>query len=205
MKYRFIENAIAYDGTQLRSLHNYLEHGLLGDSVVSWVGSCDISFDHMVDGEDLLDRSAIRGGKMVHFIVEVFHEPLSFAVALQRLMASIVADCVERELIVESNEKELRTLNSTRLFRREGDDLFSGERKFSISIATASPVSVLIHFAFNVNNQNTPVATFALEDFTASPAAADTLAKTCAVSVMQALTKEMASLREATCKVKWVK
>ena len=29
--------------------------------------------------------------------------------------------------------------------RREGDDLYAGERKLSVSIATASPVSTLMH------------------------------------------------------------
>ena len=82
MKTHWCEDEFAYDGTQLRSLFAYLEYGHLGDSIVSWAGPCEISFDHMVDGEDLRDQSPIRGSKMLHFIVECFDTQLFGGVAL---------------------------------------------------------------------------------------------------------------------------
>ncbi|MEK6556365.1 MAG: DUF366 family protein, partial [Bdellovibrionota bacterium] len=44
MKQKWIEKEFKYDGTQLASLFNYLNYGIVGDSIVSWIGPCDISF-----------------------------------------------------------------------------------------------------------------------------------------------------------------
>jgi uncharacterized protein len=189
---KFIEKEVPYDGTQLRSLFAYLDHGLLGDSIVAWVGSCDIDFAHMVDGEDILAKSEIRGGRMVHFIVEKFQATLSEMVALQRLLASVVKDVlVDRE-------------NGLPRFpiRRSGDDVYlmlpDGEGKLSISIATVSPSSGLLHFAVNVTNEGTPVKTASLEDLRFA-------AREFAELVMKSFSIECISIREATMKVKWVR
>jgi len=186
MKSLLLKNKIKYDGTQLRSLYGYLEHKILGDSIVAFRGACDVSFDEMVDGEDLLAKSAIRGSDMVHFIIEHFGMGLPEAVGRQRLFASIVKDAVE----AVSDEK----------FVREGDDLFWKKGKFSISIATVSPVSALIHFAFNVSNKGTPVETSSLEDF---KLVGDW--EKIAQKVVSSYVSEDASIREAACKVRWVK
>ncbi len=186
MKSKFLVHEFPYDGTQLRSLFAYLDHKVQGDSVVSWIGSCSGSFDHMVDGEDFLAGSAIAGARMVHFIIEKFHTPLFAAVAVQRLFAAICLDLL-REL-APSHASDLR---------REGDDLYLREGKLSISIATVSPVSSLIHFAVNCTNDGTPVKTACLEDLKITPAKF-------AEEAMCRLTAEIASIEEATVKVKWV-
>jgi len=185
MKAKFLESHDKYDGTQLASLKNYLNHGLLGDSIVSWIGPCDISFEHMVDGEDLLAKAQIAGSQMVHFIIEKFDISLFAAVGLQRLLASIVRDY-------------LHTHGSDKTLFRDGDDIFSRDRKLSISIATQSPVSSLIHFAVNVSNEGTPVKTLSLEDLGVEPQAF-------AREIMERFCKEVDSITEATQKVKWVK
>lgn len=193
---KFIDKEFAYDGTQLRSLYAYLDHGLLGDSIVAWIGPCDISFEHMVDGEDLLTKSEIRGGRMVHFIAEKFQATLPEMVALQRLLASIAKD------IIVAKENTNQNGSPRFAIRREGDDLYvalpDGEGKLSISIATVSPSSGLLHFAVNVTNAGTPVKTAALEDLKFS-------AREFAELVIAAFARECASIREATMKVKWVR
>lgn len=189
MKSKFIEENILYDGSQLASLQAYLKHGLLGDSIVAWIGPCNVSVEHMVDGEDLLAKATIAGDKMVHFIIEKFDSSLLAAVGLQRLLASIVKDVLMRE----SGE---RTLAQTLI--RDGDDIFSGDRKLSISIATQSPISSLIHFAVNVTNKGTPVKTLSLEDLKIEP-------KVFARMVMDAFVNEVGTIVEATQKVRWVK
>lgn len=189
MKQKFLNSTEKYDGAQLISLRNYLEHGLLGDSVVAWIGACDVSFEHMVDGEDLLQNARIAGAQMLHFIVEKFDISLFAAVGLQRLFAAIV---MQQLRLVSTN----RALAQTMV--RQGDDLYCDERKLSISIATQSPVSSLIHFAVNVNNVDTPVATLALEDLGVDP-------KVFAQDVMTQFCQEVTSIHEATCKVRWVK
>ncbi len=190
MQYRWIKDSFNYDGTQLRSLYAYLEHGLLGDSVVAWAGPCQIDFQHMVDGEDLLAQSPITGDRMLHFIVEKFDCPLWGAVALQRLMASLCQDLVAEMGLVDKGCRDLR---------REGDDLYLGENKLSISIATQSPVSSLIHFAVNLTNEGTPVPTLCLQDLGVQGESEF------AEKLMDRLCQEVESITQATRKVKWVR
>jgi len=192
MKSQFVEKEFAYDGTQLRSLFGYLDHRIMGDSIVSWVGSCDISFEHMVDGEDLLEESLIAGGRMVHFIIEKFHTSLIAGVALQRLFASICQDILREKARISMPQPEVTTL------RREGDDIFYADGKMSISIATLSPVSCLIHFAINCSNKGTPVKTASLQDLGINEAVFARLA-------MERFVAEIHSIEEATTKVKWVR
>ena len=192
MKSLWIDQQFAYDGTQLRSLFAYLDHKTLGDSIVAWRGSCDISFDHMVDGEDLNAKSEIRGGDMLHFIIEKFDMKLNGAVYMQRLLAAHAFDLVRESLSSQGK------LADTVKLRREGDDIYFSEQKFSISIATVSPVSALVHFAVNVSNENTPVMTVSLKDFTIDPVKF-------AKNLLERFAKEAESAEEASKKVKWVK
>ncbi len=150
------ESEALYDGHQLRSLYAYLHHNLLGDSIIGWIGPCDIPFENMVDGEDLIAQSRICGASMVHLIIEKFDSTLAFGVATQRLLASMCKDLLEE-------------LASDHALIRKGDDLFEGNRKLSISIASQSPTSTMIHFALNVLNTGTPVPTLALEDLNIEP------------------------------------
>lgn len=183
MKSKWITEKIKYDGTQLKSLFAYLEHGVLGDSIVSWVGPCQVSFDHMVDGEDLRERAAIRGGQMLHFVIEIFHQNLFSGVLLQRLFTSIVAD-------------EIFTATKGQVqMKRTGDDLYFKKKKLSISIAAVTVQSVMIHFAVNVVNEGTPVPTCALKDFGINP-------KSFSEAVMKKLVAEIVSIKEATVKVR---
>lgn len=188
MKSRFLNEEFTYDGTQLVSLWNYLQHKILGDSIVSWVGPCNISFDHMVDGEDLLAEAPIAGDKMLHFIVEKFDCSLFAAVGLQRLLASLVLETLRNS---SGNPDVVKLI-------RDGDDIFLGKNKLSISIATQSPVSSLIHFAVNITNSGTPVPTLSLEDL-------QVRSREFAEEIMARFSKEVESITIATQKVRWVK
>ena len=185
MKLKFIKKSFAYTGQQLRPHFAYEGFGLLGNSIVAWVGACEIPFEHMVDLEDVLAKSPIRGDKMLHFIAEVFNQNLFSAVALQRLLASIVKDEIENRLGTKS----------TIQLKREGDDIYWDEKKLSISIASISAVSTQIHFAVNVTNKNTPVKTCSLDDFKIN---VENFAKT----ILEKFTKEFTSIEEATMKVR---
>lgn len=181
MKTCWIEKEFAYDGSQLKSLFTYLNFKVQGDSISAWIGACDIPDEHMLDGEDLVAGEEIRGGKMLHFIVEKFGQNLFSGVALQRLLASIAKDLLEE-------------LTKTKI-KREGDDLYWNDGKMSISIATQSPVSTLIHFAVNINNENTPVKTAALDDLGLEPIPF-------AKELMNRFSQETASIQVATEKVR---
>jgi hypothetical protein len=183
MKSLFLTKKEKYTGQQLEPLRNYLVHKLLGDSVVSWIGACDVSFEHMVDGEDLLAQDKICGDLMLHFVFEIFSQSLATGVFLQRLFASVCKDEIEQH----SGKKLLR----------KGDDLYWNGKKLSISIAAPSVNSVLVHFALNISNEGTPVKTCSLEDFKIDP-------KKMALSVMKKFCHEYESILTATQKVRSV-
>ena len=189
MKTKLVKKNFAYTGDQLKPHFAYESYGLLGNSIVAWQGACDIPFKNMVDWEDVLAKSPIRGGRMLHFIVEVFNQSLFSAVSLQRILAAIIKDELERRALANGTLK-----NRARLIR-SGDDVFFGEKKISISIASISPVSTQIHFAVNINNKNTPVATASLEDFKIN---VDVFAK----SILKSFSTEFQSIEMATQKVK---
>ena len=158
MKEMFIDKEMKYDGSQLRSLFAYMNYGLQGDSIVSWIGPCDIPSENIIDGEDLRAGSEIRGSKMLHFIVELFDVSLITGVVVQRLFAAEVA-------------RRILSYGGEGLVVRRGDDIYIGspERKFNISIATCSPISTLIHFAINISQKDTPVPTASLDEFQLDP------------------------------------
>lgn len=189
MKIQWLDSSELYDGTQLRSLFAYMKLGVQGDSAVAWRGPCEVAWDHMVDGEDLRARSPIAGADMVHFIVEIFDCRLVTAVALQRLLASLTLELLREKA---GNQELAQKLT------RSGDDLFADSRKLSISIATVSPVSALIHFAVNVTNEGTPVPTLALRDLQIEP---PKLAR----ALLERFQAEVESIIGATQKVNWVK
>lgn len=183
MKTQFIDESFKYDGTQLRPLFAYLQYQILGNSVVSWIGPCDIPIEHMVDGEDLLAGAEIRGQEMLHFIFEIFDRELVTGVFLQRLFASLVRDQIEAK--------------TGKSLRRSGDDLYWDDRKLSISIATKSTNSVMVHFAMNVVNDGTPVATCSLQDLKLEP-------KAFALDLLSLVSEEYENILEASYKVRSV-
>jgi len=189
MQKRWIETGFAYDGSQLHSLFAYLGYGILGDSIVAWRGPCKVSFETMVDGEDLLAQSAIEGSDMVHFIVEKFDCDLYAGVGFQRLLSAMAIDVLK----VLSPQRDL-----VQKLERRGDDIFLGTKKLSISVATRSPNSVMIHFAVNVSNEGTPVETLSLTDISVKP-------QEFAEKLMTVFLNEMGDIQDATRKVRSVR
>lgn len=183
MQGKFVFEKDTYTGDQLRPLFAYMKHGILGDSIVAWVGPCKVSDKFMKDGEDLRAGAKIEGDQMVHFIVELFDTDLFGAVALQRLLTSLAKD-------------QLQTLTKAKPveFAREGDDIFVGEKKLSISIATRGVYSSLIHFAVNCVSTGAPVPVCSLSDFGIEP-------KIFAEAIIDAFVKEVVSIQEARKKV----
>ena len=147
MKTHLVAERVDYDGTQIHSLWAYRSFGVQGDSLVAFLGGCEIPLGNMVDLEDVRAKSRIASPLMLHFIGEHFDRDLEKAVLRQRLLAAIVRDELGGEV------------------RRDGDDLFLGPGKLSISIATLTPVSSKIHFGINVQRAlDVGVETRALQD-----------------------------------------
>lgn len=156
MQYRYIEKTIRYDGAQLKSLYAYVNHRIHGDSIIAFSGPCDVSLDHMIDAEDFVVNAKIQSNKMLHFIVEIFNHNLTTAVSLQRLLVTVV-----QALLLEKGH----------YLTRDGDDLYFEKNKLSVSIASRSAISAMIHLGINIENEGTPVPTCSLKDFAIEPVA----------------------------------
>ena len=197
MKCLWLDEKNKYDGSQLQPLNNYLKHGVLGDSVVSWAGACELKPQYIIDGEDLKSGAKISGDLMLHFILELFQYPLSGAVALQRLMGELLMDQVRGSsrkgpVIYQS---ENRNFMDSQL-RRMGDDIYQDRKKLNISVATCSRLSSLIHFGVNITNEGTPVPTCCLTDF------GITDEKKFALDFMETLREEFIGMEKARMKVR---
>ena len=150
MEYFINHKPLNYDGSQLQSLFTYKNFGLKGDSVTVFRGSCRVEQNEMVDMEDVLAQDWIYSEDMLHFIVEHFELDLEKTIIRQRLLIATIKEELEKAGVLG--------------LRRSGDDLFLEDKKLSVSIATLSPVSTMIHCGLNVKHDNTPIPTIGLAD-----------------------------------------
>lgn len=183
---KYVDSVKHYDGTQLGSLWAFRNFGFQGDSIVSFRGSCDVSIKHMVDLADVRANDSIYSEDMLHFIVEHFDMDLEKTIVRQRLLISII-----KELLEELTGCKLK---------RSGDDLYLNTRKLSVSIATLSPVSSMIHTGINISSKNTPVPTVSTLDL-GWPV---THCQELATEIANRYAAEMDSIKLARCKVRGV-
>lgn len=182
MRTVWLEEPMTYDGSQLRAHWAFKATGVVGDVLVAFRGACRLPVTEIADLEDVAGPG-IAGDDMVHCILETFDDrDLGRGVLRQRLLAADAAE-VLRELAPQAG------------LRRRGDDLFVGVGKLSISVASCSQVSSLIHFAVNVSNAGTPVATASLADLGVEPAVF-------ARALLERVAAEQATLQAARCKVR---
>ena len=196
---KFISEPILYDGTQLSSHWIYKNFDILGHAIVAFMGPCDVSLSKMVDLEDVKKNSPIYSQLMLHFIGEFFDLDLEKTVYRQRLLMAAIKDGLEK--LSRSPAPAFTGVNSGGVhsphFIRYGDDLFDGDFKLTVSIATSSSISTLIHAGINIDSQNTPVPTRGLQDYGFSP-------EICANEILERFKSELESSWLARCKVKEV-
>ncbi len=174
-----------YDGSQLASHWIFDTAGITGNACVAFIGGCNISLEHMVDLADKKDKCKIFSREMLHFIAERFDTSLDEMVLHQRLLVSIIADTIRQHQPCLS-------------ITRKGNDLFDIDSKLNVSIATASPVSMLLHVGVNIRSDGTPVKTKGLKDYGIEP-------KTFAEEVLKSYKEEIEGIKIARAKVRWVK
>lgn len=146
---------LTYDGSQLSTA--FLDEHARGapDAVLTFLGPADVPVEHLVDLEDADAGAVIYSPRMAHILVEHRGLALPEAVLCQRLLGRIAADWIGERAGVH--------------VRVRGDDLFVDDGKLSVSVATRSPRSALIHFAVNVLVEGTPVRTAGLRDLRIAP------------------------------------
>lgn len=142
MKTKFIQEEIKYIGSQLAPHWIYKNFRIQGDAIVAFKGECEVKLSEMVDIEDVINNEPIYSKYMLSFISEQFNIGLVEGVLRQRLLICIIKEILE--------EKGF-------LVKRKGDDLFFENKKLSVSIATKSVTSILIHTGLNILSENAPI------------------------------------------------
>jgi hypothetical protein len=180
--------SITYDGRQLGPHWLYRRFDVLGDAIAAFVGPCRVELTEMVDLEDVKAAAPIYSPLMLHCIAEFFHTDLELAVYRQRLFI-----VTAKELLEEATGRRVQ---------RRGDDLYltrpdGTPGKLSVSIATASPTSTLIHTGFNIETEGTPVPTVGLAELGVEVA-------TFAPELLRRYAAEVQDIWLARCKVRAV-
>ncbi len=114
---------------------------------------------------------------------EFFGRSLREGVLIQRLFMAVLC---------ESLNVRLPGANP---IHRDGDDLFVKDQKLSVSIVTASPVSLLLHTGINIDSEGAPVAATGLQ-------ALGILPDEWVPSVLERFANEMNSMDWACAKVR---
>ena len=142
MKTKFIEEEIKYIGSQLSPHWIYKNFKIQGDAIVAFQGECKVDLSEMVDIEDVINNEPIYSKYMLSFITEQFGVGIYEGVFRQRLLICIIKELLE--------EKGIFVV-------RNGDDLMIDGKKLSVSIATKSLTSILIHTGLNILSEGAPV------------------------------------------------
>lgn len=184
MKTKFLDKDIKYIGSQLAPHWIYKNFGIQGDSIVAFIGECDVKLSEMVDIEDVINNEPIYSKSMLSFISEQFGIGLVEGVFRQRLLICIIKELLEKRGV---------------FVVRNGDDLMIDGKKLSVSIATKSTTSVLIHTGLNILSDGAPVAASGLS----SELGIDDI-KDFAIEIMARYSEEIEDIILASTKVRGV-
>lgn len=149
MKTLFTEEQIKYEGWQLSPHWIYKNFKIQGDAIVGFTGECEVKLFEMVDIEDVINNEPIYSKNMLSFITEQFNVNLVEGVFRQRLLICIIKEALEKRGIK---------------LERSGDDLYVNGKKLTVSIATKSLTSILIHTGININSEGAPIEACGLEN-----------------------------------------
>ncbi len=149
MKTLLIDKEIKYEGWQLAPHWIYKNFKIQGDVIVAFTGECEVNLTEMVDIEDVINNEPIYSKNMLSFITEQFNVDLVEGVFRQRLLVCIIKEALEKRGI-----KVIRS----------GDDLYIEDKKLTVSIATKSLTSILIHTGININSEGAPIKACGLEN-----------------------------------------
>ena len=149
MKTLLIDENVKYEGWQLAPHWIYKNYKIMGDAIVAFKGECEVKLTEMVDIEDVVNNEPIYSKNMLSFITEQFNVELVEGVFRQRLLICTIKEALEKRGFIVS---------------RNGDDLFVRGKKLTVSIATKSLTSVLIHTGINIDSNGAPVAACGLEN-----------------------------------------
>ena len=144
-----LSEAIIYDGSQIAGRYTTEKYGVFGETILIFRGGMRLSPDEMVDIKDIvreshLNKILISSDDSLHFIIEEFDiQPPNMEVEYYRLqvLSQIVIE-VLREAGIEIS--------------RKGTDMYVGDKKLNVAIATTGISSSKIHFGINIASTGFP-------------------------------------------------
>lgn len=140
----YVHNKVLkYNGTQLTSMFPYkLSKGT--SNIVAFRGPMDVRIGEMIDSEDVVKNDPIWSDDAINFILELPFTNIVGAVAIQRTIIHLFA----------AYFNDLKQNKDVPLYV-DGDDILSGYdtsyKKYSVSIATQTAHSSLIHIGLNLH------------------------------------------------------
>lgn len=161
MKIHFSDRPLQYSGNELAPHFIQRHFKVPGNALVAFIGGAHVPIEHMVDLEDVQNNAPIYSPRMLHFLGEWFIDSLDQGILLQHLFVDEVYHMLWEKL----------SRHTSPPLSKKGNDLFYDKRKLSVSIATRSPVSVLMHMGINIETEGTPVPTAGLKELEIDPAA----------------------------------
>ena len=155
MRIVLLDTPCLYDGLQLSTafIDRHAPGG--GDALVAFEGEADVPVENLVDTEDAEAGAFIRSPLMAHLIVEHRGVVPSEGTWRQRVLVRLAAHWISARCGLAVAVR--------------GDDLFVGDGKLSVSVATGSPRGVLIHLGINVDIEGVPVRAAGLRDLRIPP------------------------------------
>jgi len=156
LNYLFIPDKIFFTGEQLAEHWTAENYEIIGDSIVAFIGPCEISPNFLWDIKHRKKKTPIKSELMLHFLVEHFETDFEKAILRQKLLIHILKDKLNHRLGGD-------------VLQRWGDDLFDGDAKLTIAAVVKTKVSTKIHVGVNISSKNTPVKTKGLQDYNLDP------------------------------------
>ena len=134
MQYKILKEKRPLSGDEMLPHWAYRNFGLLGDSIVAFIGEFKVPPERWIDLESIMHDRRLPDTDMLHFVVEHFDNNLREGMLRQYVLVSIL------------EEKLLHRIpNDGHKLVRLGDDLFDGENRLSITAAGCTLVSVKLH------------------------------------------------------------
>ncbi|MGI5912920.1 MAG: DUF366 family protein [Syntrophomonadaceae bacterium] len=147
LKTQYINKLISYSGKELVPHWIYRNFDITGDAVVAFCGEVSVPSTFMLNQMDILDQAYIYSPLMLNFIIEHFDTDLNLAIYRQRLFMIGIKEELEKLGI--------------KIIRR-GETLYVESSKLTVSVASSSNISTLLHIGINIDNTGTPVKAIGL-------------------------------------------
>jgi hypothetical protein len=149
---------VTFDGSQLTPLWACANADIVGDAIISFRGPLDVPPERMPDVENRGRGKSLVAQDMVHFVVEYFGCDLECSMLIRRLLVSVAADALRDETLEDVD------------IEREYDDIYAympdeeDRRRLSVSSATVSRVSGLVHLGMNTTVSGGPTGAAGLDE-----------------------------------------